>query len=90
MSERAVNEAAEVLESQIIPQTRAAFGVERQPGLDGDARVTILHLDDAGGTVAGYFSAADAFPQAANPFSMNVKCCTSVLRMRREAKCTIK
>ncbi|MCO5187229.1 MAG: immune inhibitor A [Anaerolineae bacterium] len=69
VSERAVNEAAEVLESQIIPQTRAAFGVERQPGLDGDARVTILHLDDAGGTVAGYFSAADAFPQAANPFS---------------------
>lgn len=68
-SDRAVNEAAQVLESQIIPQTRATFGIERQPGLDGDARVTILHLNDAGGTVAGYFSSADAFPQAANPFS---------------------
>jgi hypothetical protein len=51
----------------------AAFGQEESPGIDGDARVHILHAspaaicDDANLCgLAGYFSSADALPRGVN------------------------
>jgi immune inhibitor A len=67
--ETRINQAAAVIEQNILPTNRAFFGHEWQPGVDGDNRVNILHLADIGGTVAGYFSQADEFVTAVNPFS---------------------
>lgn len=62
-------EAADVLENTILPTVRTFFGQELTPGVDGDPRVQILHLESIGGSVAGYFSEADEFVSAVNPFS---------------------
>ncbi len=59
--------AATTFEAQIYPRTRALFGLERAPGIDGDPRLTILHTPLA--SVGGYFSSADALPRAINRFS---------------------
>jgi hypothetical protein len=64
-----VEVAAAVLENNIIPTVRTFFGQELSPGIDGDPRIQILHLESIGGTVAGYYSQADEFVTAANPFS---------------------
>ena len=61
--------AASTLEKQILPTNRAFFGPEWQPGIDRDPRLNILHLKSIGGNVAGYFSAADEFVSAVNPYS---------------------
>lgn len=61
--------AAAVLQDTIFPTVRTFFGQERTPGIDGDPRVQILHLKSIGGSVAGYFSEADEFVSAVNPFS---------------------
>ncbi len=61
--------AAAVLENEILPTVRTFFGEEARPGVDGDPRIQILHIERIGGTVAGYFSQADGFVTAVNPFS---------------------
>lgn len=69
----ALQAAVERLEQHIFPTTRAFFGTEWQPGVDNDNRVNILHVEEIGGqggTLAGgYFSAADEYVSAVNPFS---------------------
>ncbi len=67
--QRTLHEAARRLEEAILPLNRAVLGHEWQPGIDGDNRVNILHSPDLGGGVVGYFSAADEFVTAVNPFS---------------------
>lgn len=72
--ERDWQQAAEWLENEIFPTTRAFFGREASPGIDGDARIHILHLKEIGGagdgtTALGYFYAADQVPRNINPFS---------------------
>lgn len=54
----------------------AAFGPERNPGIDGDPRLHILHASPAALCTAadscgllGYFSSADSLPRAAAPHS---------------------
>lgn len=64
-----VAEAAAVLENDILPTVRTFFGREWSPGVDGNRRIHVLHLESIGGTVAGYFSEADEFVTAVNPFS---------------------
>ncbi|HSH03079.1 MAG TPA: hypothetical protein VLL52_11220 [Anaerolineae bacterium] len=61
--------AAQIIEQQILPTNRDFFGQEWQPGIDNDLRVNIFHLNEAGGNVAGYFSQADEFVAAVNPYS---------------------
>jgi immune inhibitor A len=64
-----LNQAATRIEEEIFPTSRKLFGIEWQPGIDGDSRVNILHLDELGGGVIGYFSQADEFVTEVNPFS---------------------
>jgi len=64
-----LNQAAAKIEEQILPTSRKLFGIEWQPGIDGDSRVNILHLAELGGGVIGYFSQADEFVTEVNPFS---------------------
>ncbi len=57
------------IESEILPTTRAVFGEEWRPGVDGDPRVHILHVGDLGGVAAAYFAVKDEFVTAVNPYS---------------------
>ena len=73
-SEKDLLASASVLEQDIVPTNRTFFGDEPRPGIDGDDRINFLHLKDLGGAsagsvIAGYFSAADRAPAAANQFS---------------------
>lgn len=61
--------AALRIESEILPTTRAVFGEEWRPGVDGDPRVHILHVGDLGGVAAAYFAVKDEFVTAVNPYS---------------------
>lgn len=67
--EEKLREAAEYLESRILPANRALFGDEWQPGVDGDVRLNILHMDRLGEGIVGYFVAADEFTNAVKEHS---------------------
>lgn len=54
-------------EEIIYPRIRRYFGEEWSPGVDNDPRITILNARIPG--VGGYFSSADEYPSAVNPFS---------------------
>lgn len=69
VDQETLQESAAVLESQIVPTNRAFFGSEWRPGIDGDPRLNVLHLENIGQNVVGYFSLADEFVTAVNPFS---------------------
>lgn len=62
-------QTAATLEQTIIPTTRRVFGTEWQPGVDGDLRLNLLHVETLGAGTIGYFSAADSFSTAVNPYS---------------------
>lgn len=51
------------------PAEVAFFGSERNPGIDNDPRLHILHTVRTGNGVAGYFSSADGYSRLANEFS---------------------
>lgn len=65
----AVRDVAEIFEAQIYPTTRAFFGSEWTPGVDGDPHLYILYARGLGFRVAGYYSSADQYPRAAYEFS---------------------
>jgi immune inhibitor A len=67
VDQRAIEAAARTFEEEIYPATRAAFGSEWTPGVDGDPHIVILHghFEDA----AGYFSSLNEVPRAVNPYS---------------------
>jgi immune inhibitor A len=65
----ALEAAARRFEQEIYPRTRALFGSEAQPGVDGDLRLTILNASSPGGGVLGYFAARDSVPRTVNRFS---------------------
>jgi immune inhibitor A len=67
VDQQALEQAAIDFETRILPQTRVLFGSEAPTGLDGDARLTILHTPLA--SAAGYFSHADFDPLEINRFS---------------------
>ncbi len=62
-----IEQTARQFEERVYPAVRRYFGNEPSPGPDGDPRLTILHARIPG--VAGYFSAADGYPRAINPYS---------------------
>jgi len=59
--------SANHFETHIYPTNRRVFGPEASPGVDNDPRITVLIAPIAG--VGGYFSSADAYPRAVNPYS---------------------
>jgi hypothetical protein len=63
--------AATRFEEQTYPTTRAFFGSEWSPGVDGDLHLHVLHSTarHMGVTVAGYYSGADQYSSLANPYS---------------------
>ena len=63
IDEAELTTAAQTLEQEILPTTTRLFGQpDRLP-------VSILHVPTLGGGTIGYFSAADGYPTAVNPFS---------------------
>ncbi|MBP8001836.1 MAG: immune inhibitor A [Chloroflexi bacterium] len=69
VNEASVRDAAATLETTLFPTVRGLFGHEWQPGIDGDNRVNILHLQEIGGGVVGYFAVADEYVSAVNAYS---------------------
>lgn len=63
----ALENSTQVFEDQIYPTTRKYFGSEWSPGIDADPHITILVAPIKG--VGGYYSSADEYPTAVNPFS---------------------
>ena len=54
-------------ETLVYPRVTAAFGKEWSPGVDADARISIVHAGLSG--AGGYFSASDEYPQRVVPRS---------------------
>ena len=59
--------SARVFEARTYPTNHANFGVEWQPGIDRDPRLTILSGKVPG--VGGYYSAEDLYPRRISPYS---------------------
>jgi hypothetical protein len=60
---------AGTFETQIYPRTRAFFGSEWSPGVDGDPHLYILYVEGVGLSLAGYFSSADEYHPLAHEYS---------------------
>jgi immune inhibitor A len=73
--------SAEAFETRIYPTTRAFFGSEWSPGIDGDLRLHILNVssDYVGQTAVGYYSSTDEYSRLANPYSNEREMFTVVL-----------
>ena len=67
VEDAALARSAEEFERQIYPTNRYYFGSEWSPGVDNDVHLTVLNARFQG--AAGYFSGADEFPRAVNPYS---------------------
>ncbi|MEJ5241873.1 MAG: hypothetical protein WHS87_11810 [Anaerolineales bacterium] len=68
-SEKALAELAETFEQKIYPTTRAFFGSEWTPGVDGDPHLSILFSRALSPSVAGYFSSSDELNPQLHPYS---------------------
>ncbi|PWH18616.1 MAG: hypothetical protein DDG59_05655 [Anaerolineae bacterium] len=67
--ERELQDLAETFEKKIYPTNREFFGSEWNPGADGDPRIYILYVRNAGDNIAGYFSSVDSYPPEAHEYS---------------------
>ena len=65
----ALKTAADKFAAQTYPTDRNFFGSEWSPGVDNDVRLHILHSEQLGSSIAGYFSGADEVSNLAQPFS---------------------
>jgi len=63
-----VDAAVEAFEEKVWPAVTGAFGEPASPGVDGDARIVILHAD-IGPAAAGYVSDDDRFTREVAPLS---------------------
>ena len=61
--------AGQFIETQILPTDHAFFGQEWSPGVDGDPRINVLHLKNLSGVGIAYYSSADEYVMAVNPYS---------------------
>ena len=66
--EEDVKNLCETFENHIYPLDRELFGSEDTPGIDEDEHLLILYTDKMNGA-AGYFSSADTYPRAIEPYS---------------------
>jgi immune inhibitor A len=69
VNQRDLEASAQRFEQHTYPRTRAFFGSEWTPGVDGDPRLFVLHAKGLGSSIAGYYSAADEYSRLANPYS---------------------
>lgn len=60
----ALRQSADSFSGEIVPTNRENFGLEASPGVDGDPRLHILHSDELGSSIAGYFGSSDSYPRA--------------------------
>ncbi|KAB8139901.1 hypothetical protein F8S13_26350 [Chloroflexia bacterium SDU3-3] len=67
IAQETIEDSAKRFENEIYARDREIFGEERAPGVDGDARLTILNTAVRG--AGGYFSSADAVTKQVNRFS---------------------
>lgn len=65
--QEALERSAQVFDERLYPTVQAYFGAEWSPGIDNDARLTVLHARFAGAT--GYFSSSDECPSTLVPYS---------------------
>ena len=65
----AIKKAADKFASETYPTNRNFFGSEWNPGIDNDPKLHILHSDQLGDSIAGYFSGADEVSSKAQPYS---------------------
>ena len=65
----ALRAAADKFAEATYPTDRNFFGSEWSPGVDNDPRLHILHSEQLGDSIAGYFSGADEVSNKAQPFS---------------------
>jgi hypothetical protein len=64
-----LRDLAQAFESAIYPTTRAFFGSEWSPGVDGDEHIYILYASHLGRTLAGFFSSVDEYTPSIFPYS---------------------
>ncbi|MFN2166867.1 MAG: hypothetical protein ACK2U9_11480, partial [Anaerolineae bacterium] len=64
-----IKASADRFANETYPTNRNFFGSEWSPGVDGDPRLHILHSEQLGDRIAGYFSGADEVSHLAQPFS---------------------
>lgn len=69
VSQRTLEQAVRTFENDIYPRSRSLFGSEWQPGVDGDTRITLLHVQQDGDATVGYFAARDSVPREAHRLS---------------------
>jgi immune inhibitor A len=62
-----LQQAAQTFESRIYPTDTSIYGLPREPGMDGDRRISIVNANIPG--VGGYFSASDEYPVSVVPYS---------------------
>jgi immune inhibitor A len=62
-----IREVASYFEETIYPENHRLFGTEWTPGVDNDPRITVLFASIPG--AGGYFSSADEYTRAINPYS---------------------
>ncbi len=61
--------SADTFSKHTYPTTRAYFGSEANPGIDGDPRLHILHSTQLGSTVLGYYFSPSEYPASIVPYS---------------------
>lgn len=59
----------DAFDSKIYPTTRAFFGSEWTPGVDGDPRIYILYATGLGSSIAGYYASVDEYNPLLHPYS---------------------
>jgi hypothetical protein len=64
-----VGDLVENFEEESYPTTRAFFGSEWSPGVDGDPHLYILYAQGLGFSVAGYYSSKDELSPVVHEFS---------------------
>jgi len=64
-----ITRSVDAFSEKSYPLVRSFFGSEWNPGVDNDPRLHILHANDMGSSIAGYYSSADQFSSLANQYS---------------------
>ncbi len=64
-----LNNLASTFDQEIVPTNREFFGIEWNPGVDGDPRFYVLYAKGLGRNLAGYYSSADQLHPDAHPYS---------------------
>jgi len=64
-----LDQLAFTFDQEIVPTNREFFGMEWNPGVDGDPRFYVLYAGGLGRSLAGYYSSADQLHPDAHPFS---------------------